>query len=68
MLKPLKLLALPLCLLLATTSAQAARDDDLDDLQTKLTNHGRWLKMTSDTYKNLCQRRQTLFLSKLKRI
>lgn len=44
--KSLKLLALPLCLLFATTSAQAARDDDLDDLQTKLTNQ--WTMVKND--------------------
>ena len=44
--KSMKLLALPLCLLFATTSAQAARDDDLDDLQTKLTNQ--WTMVKND--------------------
>ena len=44
--KSLKLLALPLCLLFATSSAQAAKDDDLDELQTKLTNQ--WTMVKND--------------------
>lgn len=51
MTKSLKLLALPLCLLFATSSAQAARDDDLDDLQTKLTNQ--WTMVKNDQRHNL---------------
>jgi hypothetical protein len=49
--KSLKLFALPLCLVFATSSAQAAKDDDIDELQTKLTNQ--WTLVKNDQRHNL---------------